>query len=205
MKNWYVTSYGSLAYKYILSVYSLWFIRLSNALVFHIQSLQILIFCMDDQKYLANLDYVILFYFVTLSKLITFGSLYYIVTFSFFLFCALFLYFFLCPYNSIKSVDWILLSSLLLNAILLTSSVNRLCFLLLFLCCDFKINRLFFRNFLWFSPRLATATPFYFNCLFYFQGKLLLKHFYNGYIFYWWRTSLCLLLFRFFRFLVLMW
>ena len=180
MKNWYVTSYGSLAYKYILSVYSLWFIRLSNALVFHIQSLQILIFCMDDQKYLANLDYVILFYFVTSSKLITFGSLYYIVTFSFFLFCALFLYFFLCPYNSIKSVDWILLSSLLLNAILLTSSVNRLCFLLLFLCCDFKINRLFFRNFLWFSSRRSTATPFYSNCLFYFQAKLLLNNFYNG-------------------------
>ena len=121
-----------------------------------------------------------MFYFVTSSKLITFGLLYYIVTFSFFLFCALFLYFFLCPYNSIKSVDCILLSSLLLNAILLTSSVNRLCFLLLFLCCDFKINRLFFRNFLWFSSRRSTATPFYSNCLFYFQAKLLLNNFYNG-------------------------
>ena len=53
-------------------------------------------------------------------------------------------------YVSIESIDCILLSSLELNAILVTSAVNTLCFLLQNLCCDFNID-LFFMNSLIFS------------------------------------------------------
>ena len=49
-------------------------------------------------------------------------------------------------YVSIESSDRILLSSLALNGILSTSSVNTLCYLLLNLFCDFKINLLFIVN-----------------------------------------------------------
>ena len=48
------------------------------------------------------------------------------------------------------------LSLLALNAILSTSSVKTLGFLLLNLCCDFNIFLLFFMNSLWFSLRLST-------------------------------------------------
>ena len=61
---------------------------------------------------------------------------------------------------SIESIDCILLSSLALNAILLTSSVNTLCFFILSLYCDFNINLLFFMNSLWFSLRLTTSSVF---------------------------------------------
>ena len=49
-------------------------------------------------------------------------------------------------YVSIEHIDCILLSWFTLNATLLTSSVNTLCFLLLYPCCDFNINLLFFVN-----------------------------------------------------------
>ena len=51
-------------------------------------------------------------------------------------------------YVSIKSIDYILLSSFELKAILLNSSVKTLYLSLLNLCCDFKINLLFFMDFL---------------------------------------------------------
>ena len=63
-------------------------------------------------------------------------------------------------YVSIESIDFILLSSLALNAILLTSSVKREWFLLLNICCAFNSN-CFFRNSLWFSQRLFTLTLFF--------------------------------------------
>ena len=34
IKNWYFASFGSLAYKYILSISGWWFIRLNNESVF---------------------------------------------------------------------------------------------------------------------------------------------------------------------------
>ena len=65
---------------------------------------------------------------------------YYIVALKFFFFVY---YLFICSaYVSIASIDWIgffydRLQSML---ILLTSSVNTICFLLLNLCCDFNSN-----------------------------------------------------------------
>ena len=47
---------------------------------------------------------------------------------------------------SIETIDCILLSSLAVNAILLTTSVSTLCFSLLNLCCYFDINLLLFMN-----------------------------------------------------------
>ena len=46
-------------------------------------------------------------------------------------------------YISKELIDCILLSSLALNPILLTSSINTLYFLFLSLCCDFNIAFLF--------------------------------------------------------------
>ena len=112
------------------------------SLFFLIQSLQLLIFCMDDMEFVANLDYFFyvlfcniikinpfLYYFIILLHLISS----FLLTRSFFVPCA---------YAFIESIDCILLSLLVLNAILLTSSVNTLCFSLLSLCCYFNINLL---------------------------------------------------------------
>ena len=59
-------------------------------------------------------------------------------------------------YIPIESIDCILLSSLAFNPILLTSSVNILCFSSLNLCCYFIINLLLFMSSLWFSLRIYT-------------------------------------------------
>ena len=52
IKNWYLSSYGSLAYKYILSISGWLFIKLSNAFVF--PDPEPPIFYMDDQVHKAN-------------------------------------------------------------------------------------------------------------------------------------------------------
>ena len=104
-------------------------------LFFHTQSLQSLIFCIEDQEFVANLDY---FFYVFFCN---------IVIVNHFLYCfiiLLHLFFFLCitssfvpyVYVSIESIDCIILSSLALNAIMLTSLVSPLCLPLLDLCCD---------------------------------------------------------------------
>ena len=64
-------------------------------------------------------------------------------------------------YIPIESIDCILLSSLAFNPILLTSSVNILCFSSLNLCCYFIINLLLFMSSLWFSLRIYTLTLFF--------------------------------------------
>ena len=113
-------------------------------LFFLIKSLQLLLFYMDDKEFLANSDYVLLFFsFITSSKLIIF----FIVTFNLFLSLTKSL---LAPYTyvSIESVDCILLSLFELKAILLISSVRTLCLSLLKLCCIFNIDLLFFINYL---------------------------------------------------------
>ena len=61
-------------------------------------------------------------------------------------------------YVSIELIDCTLLSSLPLYAILLISSVNKLCCSLLILCCSFSINVLLLMNSLWFSLRLSALT-----------------------------------------------
>ena len=81
-------------------------------------------------------------------------------------------------YVSTESSDCLLLSSLAREAILLTSSVNTLYFLLLHLCCDFCINLLFFYEFFMISLRLSILT-FFVAALSYFQVELLLNVFYN--------------------------
>ena len=48
---------------------------------------------------------------------------------------------------SIQSIDYIILSLSALNATLLTSLVNTLCFILLIVFCDFHINLMLFYEF----------------------------------------------------------
>ena len=137
-------------------------------LFFLIKSLQLLLFYMDDKEFLANSDYVLLFFsFITSSKLIIF----FIVTFNLFLSLTKSL---LAPYTyvSIESVDCILLSLFELKAILLISSVKTLCFSLLNICCIFDIDLSFFINSLLFS--LILSMP-----VFYSETELLLNKFYN--------------------------
>ena len=114
---------------------------------FQIQSLQLLIFYMDYQELAANLDYILLCFLCSVIKidhfLHRFIMLLHLVS-SFLHIKSLHV-----PHASvsIESFDCILLSSLALNAILLTFSVNTLCFSLLNLCCVFNINLLFFYKF----------------------------------------------------------
>ena len=94
---------------------------------FQIQSLQLLIFCMHEPEFMANLDYVLfLFSVVTSSELIIFVLFYYIVTFN--LLCS-HTKSLLVPnaYVSIEPIDCILLSSFELKAILLIYSDKTLC------------------------------------------------------------------------------
>ena len=67
--------------------------------------------------------------------------------FCFITFTLFYFVHYLFPYStyylSVESIDCILLLLLALDAILLNSSVNTLCFSLLNLCCHFNINILF--------------------------------------------------------------
>ena len=113
-------------------------------LFFQIQSLQSLIFCMDDKEFelfLLSFPYNVikvdhfLYRFIILLHHISLLSL---------------TKFLLVPYAyvSIESIDCILLSLFELKAILLISSVRTLCLSLLKLCCIFNIDLLFFINYL---------------------------------------------------------
>ena len=109
---------------------------------FQNQNLQLLIFYMDSEKFLAGLHCFFRFSFVTSPKLITFVSLS----------KALYVPY---AYVSIKSFEYIILPSFELEVIWLISSIKTLCllllikticFLLLNLCCDCNINFLFSIN-----------------------------------------------------------
>ena len=69
------------------------------------------------------------------------------------------------PYANVssQSLDSMLLSLLAFNAILLTSSVNRLWASLLKLCCNFSINRLLSKNYLWFFFQLIYNNIIFFT------------------------------------------
>ena len=101
-------------------------------LFFQIQSLQFLIFCMDDEEFVANLDNVLLCFLLQdhQSFLYCFIILLHLISFS--LTRPLHV-----PYTfvSIESIDCILLSSFELKKIWLTFSVKTLCLSLLSLCC----------------------------------------------------------------------
>ena len=103
------------------------------------QSLLLLISYMDDQKFVANLDYVFfMFSFVTSSKLIIFLYRFIILLHlisSFSLTRSLLV---LYAYVSVESIDCILLSSFELNSVLLISSVKTLCLCFLNLSCVFN-------------------------------------------------------------------
>ena len=67
-------------------------------------------------------------------------------------------------YVSLQSIDCIVLSLLAINAILITSSVNTLCFLLQNLSCNFNINLLSFKKFCDFLLHYILQ---YFNIIFF--------------------------------------
>ena len=116
--------------------------------------------------------------FAKSSKLIIFVLFYYIVPFNLFYIPEICL-FHTHMHVSTESIDCILLSSFELKAMLLISSVNTLCFLLLNLCCVFNISLLFFMNCLLFSQKLFTLIDFFLHGLFRFQAELFLKSVYN--------------------------
>ena len=121
-------------------------------LLFPIQNLQLLIFCMDDQEFATNLDLVFLSFFQSKSIkakhnqselfLCCFVVLLHLIS-SFLCIISSFVPY---AYIAIESIDCILISLLALNAILLTYSVNKLYLSLLNLFCDFNINLLLFMN-----------------------------------------------------------
>ena len=139
MRYWYFASYRSLAYKKSLSISDYWFIVLSNIFVFSDpepskkKKKKKLLVLRIDQEFASSGDCQ--FSFVKSSKLIT------IFNFSFiriltnllshsFSTCAIST----CTPSKIFS----LFSSLALNAILLTFSVNLFCASVLNLCYDFN-------------------------------------------------------------------
>ena len=100
-------------------------------LLLQIQSLQLLIFFMNDQEFMVNLDYFLFFCFFTFNDFcIVFFKLLHLIS-SFSLTKSLLVSY---AYVSIKSIDCIILSSSELKAILLISSVKTLCLSLLNLC-----------------------------------------------------------------------
>ena len=107
-------------------------------------------------------------------------------------------------YFSLKSVDYIPLSSFEFKTILFISSVRTPSLSLLNLFCVSNINLLFFCEFFMLSSVtkeiIYVILIFFLGGLFYSQIELLLKGFYNFqfYVFFLWHTALCLLLFYFY-------
>ena len=140
-------------------------------LFFQIQSLQSLIFCMDDKEFelfLLSFPYNVikvdhfLYRFIILLHHISLLSL---------------TKFLLVPYAyvSIESIDCILLSSFELKAILLIYSVKTLCLSLLNLCCVSNISFYFLRILFNLFSNYLLEVYFLLNGLFYFQFALLLN------------------------------
>ena len=113
-------------------------------LFFLIQSLQLLIFCTDNHECLTNFDHVFFLFFYNIIKVNHF--LYRFIILLHLISCLSPTKSLLIPYAyvSIESIDFILLSSFELKAILLISSVKTFCVSLLNLFCIFIIDLLFF-------------------------------------------------------------
>ena len=147
-------------------------------LFFQIQILH-LMFCMDNQKCMTNLDCFFIFSFTISSKLIIFCiALLYCYILSL-LFHVLHLCLFHMHIFSIESIDCILLSSFELKAILLIASVGTLFLSLLNLCCVLNIDLLFLMNSLWF-PLVRSISILFFFLVIYF----ILNIFFIKYLFY---------------------
>ena len=86
INNWYFASYGSLGYKWILSIFGWWFIILSNAFVFPDPGAPVInnLFGWSGICGQFGLRFFI-FFLVSSSKLISFVLFYYIGTFNFFI------------------------------------------------------------------------------------------------------------------------
>ena len=140
-------------------------------------------YCMDYQQFEANVDHALLCFFITTSKLIIFLHCFVILLHlasSFWVTRPLFVPY---TYVSIEKNHCILLTSFELKAILLISSVKRLCYSHLNLCCVFNINSM---------PILL-----FLDDLFYLEVELLLNRFHNRKIqvFFWLHKFGCLLAF----------
>ena len=146
-------------------------------LFFQIQSLQLLIFCMHNQEFAANLDYLLLCFLKKITKVNHF-------------LCCFIIFLLLVSslpvtrslivtyvYISIESIDCILLLSFELKAVLLISSVNTLCLLLLNLCCIFNIDFSFYKFFIILFNTIHAN--FFLVNLFYYKVELLINSFYN--------------------------
>ena len=78
-------------------------------------------------------------------------------------------------YVSIKSIEWILLSSFELKGIFLISSVKTLCLSLLNICCVFNINLLFLMNTLWYFLILSISVLWFSRWLMLFSSWVAYK------------------------------
>ena len=113
----------------------------------------------------ANLNIVLLSFLSNIIKVNHFLYCFTILLYSISSSSPLCIMSLLVPYVSTESIHCILLSLSVLNEILLTSSVNTLCFSPVNLCFDLNINLL--------------RHGFFLGSLFHFQVELLLGNIYN--------------------------
>ena len=149
-----------------MSTFGWWLTRLNNELVFPEPEPPIInILYGWSRTYNQFGFYSFMVSFVTSSELIIFLKCFIILLHLSFFFSFLHTIFLLILYEyvSIKPNDCSLLSSLALNPISITYSVNRLFFLSksLMFWCDFNNNLWFFIHFLWLSLKLFTFTLFF--------------------------------------------
>ena len=117
-------------------------------LFFLTQTLQLLIFCMDDQEFVANSDYVLLCFFCNIIKVNQF-LYHFIILLHLISSFSLTRYLLIAyAYVSIESIDCILLLLFELSAILLISSLKTLCLSVLNLCRVFNMVFFFLTIFL---------------------------------------------------------
>ena len=132
IKNWCFDSYWFFSYTYILSI-SDRLLNLKIQLFFLILSLQLIIFCMDDLKYMAYFEFFFFFLFICIT--IKINHLY-LLSISLSHTLKAFVRY---GYVVILSKVYSFLSSLLLSAMLLISSVYLQFGSLLNHCCDFSM------------------------------------------------------------------
>ena len=145
-------------------------------LFLQIHSLHLSNICLDDQKFVVNLNYAFYRFFGNTTKV---NSLLH----RFIRMLHLFTYFsctrsLLIPYTyvPIKSTDCITLSSFELTVIILISSVKSLCLSLLNLYCVFNIDILFLIGFLW-TCFLRTSIIIFFLENLFCSSWVVSKHF----------------------------
>ena len=165
-------------------MYSFWLIKLSNAFVFPDPEPSINILYgwsgICDQFWSILIVFFYVFFWNTVKiNHFCIVLLYCYIYFFFFLHIRSSLVLYACICISIESIDCIFLSSSKLNTILLTSSVNTLCFTLLNLCCDLNIIQFL----LWilhdFLDDYLHQVYLFLDGLFYFQVEFLLNNVYN--------------------------